>query len=363
MPIPTPEAGETQDDFHGRCMAAISGEYPEDQANAICYSQWEQRAMPGRTLRMVLRSELSTEDSPDSRVVTVRCSTEGIGRDKLVLVSRGIQLDNYRNNPVWLWQHNPDWPIARSNDISIVGSDLVARVAFPDAGVSPRADEIYGLIRAGVINAASTGFDPISTEPFEIGDVRGVKITASELQEMSFVSIPAVPDALVTERALAAARHRAQGIAMREDVKSRLITRDLYDVAQLAYLLDELGYAHNSAQWESDYEQDASKVPAMLADALRALADAFLAMSAEEVGEMLSNVEPPVPDEAVPAEVEIVAQSATPAIARFRIGLARAARAAAIMRDAAPRIVRRDKGLAKHRAMGSVFARERLLSG
>ena len=42
MPIPEPNAGESADDFHSRCMSAIWDEYKGNpaQANAICFSAW-----------------------------------------------------------------------------------------------------------------------------------------------------------------------------------------------------------------------------------------------------------------------------------------------------------------------------------
>jgi hypothetical protein len=39
MPIPSPEKGEKTDDFLPRCKKAISGEYPSEQALAICYEK------------------------------------------------------------------------------------------------------------------------------------------------------------------------------------------------------------------------------------------------------------------------------------------------------------------------------------
>lgn len=39
MPIPKRRSGERRDDFIGRCIANLKGEYPEDQAAAICYEQ------------------------------------------------------------------------------------------------------------------------------------------------------------------------------------------------------------------------------------------------------------------------------------------------------------------------------------
>ena len=37
MPIPSRKPGEKKDDYIGRCISKLRGEYPEDQAAAICY--------------------------------------------------------------------------------------------------------------------------------------------------------------------------------------------------------------------------------------------------------------------------------------------------------------------------------------
>lgn len=138
----------------------------------------------------------------DRRQVTAVVNTESKGRDDLVLVTAGIDLTHYRRNPVVLWMHNPDWPIAKAASITVQGDKLVMVAQFPPEGASERADETLALIRAGVINAVSAGFDPKASEPLDPANLgAGRKITRCELQEVSFVSIPALPDALVSERA------------------------------------------------------------------------------------------------------------------------------------------------------------------
>ncbi len=64
--------------------------------------------------------------------------------------------------------------------------------------------------------------------------------------------------------------------------------KGLYDVAWLAHLLCELGCLQDMSCFEEQCEGDGSKVPAMLAAALQSLADAFLAMTAEETAELLA---------------------------------------------------------------------------
>ncbi|HUC16345.1 MAG TPA: HK97 family phage prohead protease [Acetobacteraceae bacterium] len=138
----------------------------------------------------------------DLRQVKVICSTPAVGRDKIKIPPGAFVLDNYRRNPLWLWQHNPDWPVARSVTINENEQGrLGALVQFPPIGASDRSDEIYNLIAAGVINAASTGFEVLASEPIDPNDLSaGISYTRVELQEMSFVSIPAEPNSLVEER-------------------------------------------------------------------------------------------------------------------------------------------------------------------
>jgi hypothetical protein len=45
MPIPNPTASESQNEYVGRCMEAIGGEYPQDQAVAICISTYRREGM------------------------------------------------------------------------------------------------------------------------------------------------------------------------------------------------------------------------------------------------------------------------------------------------------------------------------
>ena len=72
-------------------------------------------------------------------------------------------------------------------------------------------------------------------------------------------------------------------------VKSAPVVRikGLYAVAQLAGLLNELGWLEESVEWEAEYEGDGSAVPAMLGAALRAVGDALIAMTIEEVNELV----------------------------------------------------------------------------
>lgn len=321
--------------------------------------------------RMVLRASIDAADT-DDRAVTVTCSTETMGRDNLVVMSEGIDLTAYRNNPVWLFQHEPDWPVSRAVEMAVADGKLVMRVQFPPAGVSARADEICGLVKAGVINAASAGFDPQEAEPIDRANPKaGTRILRCELQEMSWVTIPALADALVTERAAGASTQEIEALVKRTmDDRDRasagkrvMIVRGLYDVGRLAFLLEDLGWLKSSAEWEAEVEQDNSPVPAQLGAALAELGAVLVGMAAEEVKELVGTVVPEAeaaPDDA--EEAEIVTQAASPAIARFRLGAHRARKAAEAARATAVTTHRpaatNAQAITRRRRMAALYAQE-----
>jgi HK97 family phage major capsid protein len=64
MPIPTPNDGESQDDFIGRCMGndTMIDDYPDqDQRAAVCFSQWSERAAHVEDAAMSTLSEKHRE--------------------------------------------------------------------------------------------------------------------------------------------------------------------------------------------------------------------------------------------------------------------------------------------------------------
>ena len=316
----------------------------------------------------------ATETLADRRQVRVICSTASVDRAGDIVVQDGIDLTNYKANPVVLWQHDGGTPVAKAVDIGVQNGQLMATCEFPPEGTSAKADEIYGLIKAGVVNAVSIGFNPLDAEPLDKANPkRGPqKYIKTELAEFSFVSVPANAGALIVARSLkgqqlkvgaslnlkigrqkghyaapadpallrkggliydaahpetvhvqfaaldlgdgrmkvvperlATARADLAALSIPDEVAAKALAviehyeakmakaprplrvKDLYDVAQLAQLLQQLGYIEDFSEWEAEMEDDGSAVPQMLADALRVLSDAFLAMAQEEVAELI----------------------------------------------------------------------------
>src|SRR5450755_3132278 len=120
----------------------------------------------------------------DRRLVTVICSTSDPDRAGDVIVQSGIDLTAYRRNPIVLWGHSADVPVARATEISVKNGKLQATVKFPPEGDDEDSDWVYGKIKAGIVNATSVGFIPRDYEPLDPKQPwAGFKFLRSELLE------------------------------------------------------------------------------------------------------------------------------------------------------------------------------------
>ena len=92
-------------------------------------------------------------------------------------------LENFKNNPVILFNHNYDRPIGRAKEIGVTenGLELTARI-------SKSSGEIKDLIKDGVLGAFSVGFKVKDADYMTETD--GYKIKDAELFEVSVVSVP-----------------------------------------------------------------------------------------------------------------------------------------------------------------------------
>jgi HK97 family phage prohead protease len=161
----------------------------------------------------------------DDEVIVVM-STATVARDGHILIPAGVDLTAYRRNPIILWNHDVEHPIGRAEQIEVGADKITARVRFAPLGVSKKADEIRGLVKAGVVCTVSVGFEPTDGEPLDRTKPRsGMRITAWELLETSFCSVPVDTGAMVTARAsrtVGTARAQKKGSSM----KSKLAALD-----------------------------------------------------------------------------------------------------------------------------------------
>jgi HK97 family phage prohead protease len=137
---------------------------------------------------------LSTVGERQIRVIASDATPDRMGD---ILEPGGCQLDDFRRNPIMLAQHDANQPIGSWPSIQVNGGRLEALGEFAPEGVSELADEYCRLAKAGILRAVSVGFMPISYEPLRGG---GLRFTKWDLVELSLVSVPANPNALVIER-------------------------------------------------------------------------------------------------------------------------------------------------------------------
>lgn len=129
------------------------------------------------------------KEAGDSGKFEVVASSESVDRQGEIVVQEGIDIKNYMNNPVILFGHDY-WslPIGKATEIVRQAGKTVVRGVFASAEANPLAQQVRKLYEEGILKAVSIGFIPL--------EYNGNQITKSELLELSFVPVPANPEAL-----------------------------------------------------------------------------------------------------------------------------------------------------------------------
>jgi HK97 family phage prohead protease len=130
-------------------------------------------------------------------------STEVQDRDGEVILAKGWDLSNYKQNPVFMWAHRYDQPpIGRSLKTWAREGKLKFHIEFAPKETYEFADTIYKLYKAGFLKATSVGFIPDPEGIIEGDGEKSPKRTYSkqELLELSAVPVPSNPEALVQAR-------------------------------------------------------------------------------------------------------------------------------------------------------------------
>ena len=130
--------------------------------------------------------------------------------------NRGMMLENYRRNPVVLFNHGMGgvpFPIAKSEDqagnftVKAFKSKMDAVAHFSQS--LPEAVQIFALIDEGILRSSSISFIPtrakllaakrrndLEDDEIDLSMGRAVEFTEGDVIEYSVVDIPADPDAL-----------------------------------------------------------------------------------------------------------------------------------------------------------------------
>jgi hypothetical protein len=155
------------------------------------------------------------------RQVRIRMMTRGMKDDGYDLLPQGCLIDDYLQNPIQLNNHDYDQAVGTNSNLQVTAGAIDALNTFAPAGVSPRADEICGLVKAGVIKACSIGFHVKERQPVNPRDpTSGWLATRWSLDECSWVAVGLDPGAFAVERSRSG---RDDSYAARQREKQQLL--------------------------------------------------------------------------------------------------------------------------------------------
>ncbi len=229
-----PIKGQTRADWMAKAVPHFKGEGQDEEAAiktaAELYLKEGDASPRGIELKVAIKKTKFTadevralcksrnieyQDGDESRVAVFEISNERVDRDGDIIVQDGIDLKNFRANPVVLWGHDGfSPPVGASLKEEMEkggtgGPKWVATVLFHKA--TDLANSVCELVKMGYVRAVSVGFRPKMPGGVVFPDEKmraelgmrpgGVIFRMTELFEFSVCSIPANPFALSRETA------------------------------------------------------------------------------------------------------------------------------------------------------------------
>ena len=160
----------------------------------VSLEAWKAAQKAGQCPPVAVRQTFEIEQKEGDLSIVMSSATEDRMGD--TINQAGWKLDAYKANPVLLWGHDSFSPPGGKVKAAVVeGGKLKAKgVEWVPKEVSQFAWSISEMVRLGFVKAVSVGFRPAK---WSYNDAGGVNFEEQELLELSFVSVPANPEALV----------------------------------------------------------------------------------------------------------------------------------------------------------------------
>lgn len=146
-------------------------------------------------LNKVFNSNIKAIDE-SAQTLTALISTNAVDRMDEVLDPKGVDLKNFKKNPVVLWAHNYEsQPVGKALWTKRQGDGIVSKIKFANTTLGQETFELY---KDGFLSAFSVGFIPKAHEDEEVKGQAWPRRTYTEweLLEFSAVPVPANPEAL-----------------------------------------------------------------------------------------------------------------------------------------------------------------------
>lgn len=180
--------------------------------------------------------EKAAGNLPADTIVVV-ASTESRDMAGDIVRVDGIQWRG--NSVISLWNHDVNTPIGTAEPrLSTATKTLRATIKFAD---TPKAREILGLVKSGVLTDVSIGFDPVESKPLPSG---GREFTKSRLLEISVVAVGCNEEAIVAAKARGEVGTGPKGLTRAERLAA---------VAELAPRSTEPNHHHPELQRSIEY--------------------------------------------------------------------------------------------------------------
>lgn len=160
-----------------------------------------QRTINGEPVDVVEKEFQLLAYDPLTRTGEIVASDETVDRYGDVVVAAGWKLDNYLKNPVMLLDHSYQVAdIVGQASPRIEGNRLVARFVLDDPAANRQAAIVANLIKNRSLRAVSVGFQANAFDRIEDEKgnwTGGFRFTDQELLEISWVAVPANPNAVL----------------------------------------------------------------------------------------------------------------------------------------------------------------------
>lgn len=139
-------------------------------------------------MEMIIKAGKQSDKDPFEFVLT----TSDLDRDGDIVEPKGIDLTDFKKNPIALYLHDHRTPIGTWGRLRVEGNKLLGRLNLAAPGTSTKVDMLRKLVEQRILRAVSIGFTSLKHKPLE----RGLHFIRTRLFEASLVPVPANQNAL-----------------------------------------------------------------------------------------------------------------------------------------------------------------------